>query len=466
MEIFVKAETQEPAPQDLAWTKRLLERLALPGFAQRLRQDPEAAGAELGMPWSPQRVRPLWDPEAASAEPDPLVSGWRSVIQRRLSLRDTLRREGALAHPAMQAWRDRQIQRCAGEMGQARSDSIVHAPFVVELSRGCSVGCWFCGLSAGRLEETWPYSPENASTWRALLAILREELGPGAKWGFCYWATEPLDNPDYERFLEDFQACLGVIPQTTTAAALRDPQRTLAVLHQARAGTPVVSRFSVLSPAQLERVHQAFRPEDLLEVELVLQFEGARTARSVAGRARTEQRERARREGLPVDREELAGSIACVSGFLVRPLEGTVQLVSPCRACERWPDGYIVFGERSFQDPEGFQRAQRELRDRFMVASVRDLPRVRPGRAWRIEPDQEGLVATSGLIAVHLRAPQRLGAVRALAELVAAGEHPAETLAMLLFYTCGQAEELTLADLELLFQRGVLDEEAHESLPG
>lgn len=447
--------------RDLAWTKRLLERLSEPGFAERLHQDPDAAGAALGMPWSPTRIRPLWDRhfQVAAEDVDPLVRGWQRVIQSRLAIRAQLREEGAIEDPALRAWRERQMRRCTGELGITRAEAIIHAPFTVELSKGCSVGCWFCGLSAGRLEDHLPYTPENAENWRGMLAVLREEIGRGAKWGFCYWATDPLDNPDYERFLDDFQARMGVIPQTTTALAMKDPERTRRVLAQARAGTPVVSRFSVLTPGLLRKIHDTFTPEELLEVELIVQGAGGPVTKAVAGRARTEQVERSRKEGLNVDQEELSGTIACVSGFLVQPMLGRVQLISPCRSVDRWPEGYIVFGERSFTDPESFRRAICDLRDTFMTVSVRDLPRLRPGRVWKIVPSEDGLYAESGLVRVHLRAPQRLPAVHALADLLQAGQHDAATLAMLLFYTSGQAEDYTLADLEQLFQHGILDEE-------
>ena len=94
-----------------------------------------------------------------------------------------------------------------------------------------------------------------------------------------------------------------------------------------------------------------------------------------------------------------------------------------------------------------------------MARTVGDLPRVRPGRVWKLVPTDEGLEADSGLVRVHLRAPRRVGAVHALADLVQAGTQTAETLAMLVFYTCGQDEAVTRSDLDLLFGRGVLDEE-------
>lgn len=444
---------------DLAWTKRLLERLSEPVFRQRLHADPDAAGRELGMPWSPERVRPLWDPEAAGGEPDPLVQGWHDVIRQRLAIRAMLRAEGSDVEPRMRAWRERQIQRCMGELGIARADAVIHAPFTVELSRGCSVGCWFCGLSAAKLEETLPYTPQNAETWRGMLDALRDEVGPGAKWGFCYWATDPLDNPDYERFLDDFHERLGVIPQTTTALAMRDPERTRRVLRQARGGTPVVSRFSVLTPGLLRKIHETYTPEELMEVELVLQGTGGPISKAVAGRARREQRERARKEGLPVEQDELAGTIACVSGFLVQPLRQRVQLITPCRSDDRRPDGYVVLGERAFDDAASFRTALRELREQHMLQSVRDLPRLRPGPVWKLERIEEGLRADSGLVHLFLRLPERVAALHALADLLEAGTHSAETAAMLLFYMHGQAEAVTLADLEVLFQHGILDEE-------
>jgi len=31
--------------------------------------------------------------------------------------------------------------------------------------------------------------------------------------GFCYWGTDPMDNPDYEKFCLDFHEVLGIFPK-------------------------------------------------------------------------------------------------------------------------------------------------------------------------------------------------------------------------------------------------------------
>ena len=63
---------------------------------------------------------------------------------------------------------------------------------------------------------------ENARLWRAILDHWVDLFGTAAQTGFCYWATDPADNPDYPRFIEDYHAATGNLPQTTTAAPLRD----------------------------------------------------------------------------------------------------------------------------------------------------------------------------------------------------------------------------------------------------
>ncbi len=134
--------------------------------------------------------------------------------------------------PAYSKWRQRQMMRLAFEEGKRRAQMAGHAPFAVELSQGCSVGCWFCCVAAQRLEKTFAYTPDNACLWKGVLHALNYMFGlaEGAQHGFCYWATDPLDNPDYERFIDDYRDTMGQLPQTTTAVAMRDVTRTRALL--------------------------------------------------------------------------------------------------------------------------------------------------------------------------------------------------------------------------------------------
>src|SRR4051812_43545899 len=131
--------------------------------------------------------------------------------------------------------------------------------------------------------------------------------------GFCYWGTDPLDNPDYEKFLIDFRRILGKLPQTTTALGHKDPQRSRALLQLAHESGGFVERFSVLSLSLFNRIHEEFTPEELLCVELVQQFnemEGGK-ALAGAGRERALRKHAEKNVPLPANIED-GGTIACV----------------------------------------------------------------------------------------------------------------------------------------------------------
>ncbi|MCW5315509.1 radical SAM family RiPP maturation amino acid epimerase [Nostoc sp. KVJ3] len=223
--------------------------------------------------------------------------------------------------PLFKAWRLRQIRRTFSEFGFEKADSIVHAPFAIELSKGCSVGCWFCGVAAQRLEGIFYYSQENASLWRGVLEVLKEVIGPGASQGFCYWATDPLDNPDYEHFLIDFHTILGNFPQTTTASAMRNPQRTKNLLKLSKEKNGIVERFSLLTLKEFDKVHQEFSAEELMSVELICQNDEALGAKAYAGRAREERFRKRIEASNHFDSTADSGvseTIACVSGFITK----------------------------------------------------------------------------------------------------------------------------------------------------
>jgi len=251
-------------------------------------------------------------------------------------------------HPWFRSWRERQMQRSAQQLPPLTAASIVHAPFAVELSNGCSVGCWFCGISAPRLGDVFTHGAEHAALFRSMLDAFTEVFGTATGRGFCYWATDPIDNPDYERFLDDFFAHTGMLPQTTTALALRDLDRTRAIVERSVAARGMINRFSLLSLQQVLRVHEAFTPGELLHVELVTQNRENHQAKARAGRALTG---KARKAGTDAPGNEVSdGTIACVSGFLVNMVNRELRLISPCKADAAHPLGYITFDEARFDD--------------------------------------------------------------------------------------------------------------------
>jgi radical SAM family RiPP maturation amino acid epimerase len=261
------------------------------------------------------------------------------------------------ANPRFAAWRRRQISRARSELGET-AQSIKHPVIAFELSAGCSVGCWFCGVGAGKFQESYPYTPETSRLWRDLLAECTRIFGSAAQTGFCYWATEPTDNPDYPRFIEDFRDVTGAIPPTTTAMPLRDLAMTRRILdlHVRYGGLP--NRFSILTLRTLDQVHATFSALELLGVELVLQNAGALQDKSCVGRARDKAALVEKHNRKPVTDD---ATIACVSGFLVNMVGGSIRLISPVTPSERWPLGYRVYGERRFKSAPEFRRAMDDL---------------------------------------------------------------------------------------------------------
>ncbi|MBX3166931.1 MAG: radical SAM family RiPP maturation amino acid epimerase [Candidatus Eremiobacteraeota bacterium] len=299
---------------------------------------PEAALDSAGLALPHEQLWPLVDSQA----PGPLapaVSRYLAFQQEKLAWREQLRSQMRLTSPGLDAWRGRQIQRCAWQLAAGNAEAIFHPPAAFELARGCSVGCWFCGVSAPKLADLWPASPENRRLWKETLEVVFEFCGPAAAHSFLYWATDPLDNPDYEQFCLDFHAVFGQFPQTTTALAGRDPERTRKLLRLSQAHGCLLNRFSLSSKRQLRQVHEKFSPEELLRVELILQNKESLGALSAAGKALSR-----------IDPSRAhATTIACVSGFLFNMCEGRVRWVTPYPSGPQYPDGYKVEAEAHFE---------------------------------------------------------------------------------------------------------------------
>lgn len=360
----------------LSEIKRLLERYRADSrFRAALRQpdsDPRRLAADHGIALDPTDVWPLLtrlDPELpsdrAAGNPN-LVQAWdayRDELQE--SLDDFVRiGDCTAANPHFAAWRRRQIHRVRSEVGET-SDAIKHPVIAFELSAGCSVGCWFCGVGAGKFKENYAYTPGHRRLWRGVLQECTAIFGDAAQTGFCYWATEPADNPDYPRFIEDFHDVIGALPSTTSAMPLKDLALTRRVLDlQAECGG-MLNRFSILNLRILDQVHATFSALELLGVDLVLQNREALQVKALAGRAR-DKAERLQDTAQASD----ASTIACVSGFLVSMVGGTIRLISPTPASERWPLGYRVLGERRFASAEEFRRGIEALIAEHMPMTI------------------------------------------------------------------------------------------------
>lgn len=350
---------------------------------QRVLDEPQEVEREYALPEPLAALGPFWG-APASAPMGPEALALAEHFRRRRSMREQGRAACAPSHPGFRAWRERQIARCARELDQANEQAMMHLPVAFELSQGCSVGCWFCGFSAPKLAQVFAATQENRALWREILNALAGVCGPAAGRGICFWATDPLDNPDYETFCEDFYEVLGRFPNTTTALAHKQTERTRRLLEQSWRRDCEFNRFSVLSLGSLRRIHQAFSPEELLRVEIVPQMAEAFALKARAGRAQ-DRPERVRQQ---------PATIACVSGFLINLPMRQARLISPCGADERFPLGYRQHSRLDFQDISQLREWLQSQTEQMPIHLPLDLGLPGTGATvleWALEREREGV---------------------------------------------------------------------------
>ncbi len=266
--------------------------------------------------------------------------------------------------PRLRTWRARQDRRLRLQLGRGTADSMIKPPLAFELSEGCSVGCPFCGIAAKGLRGIFRYTEENAAVWRETLSRLHALLGGAAGYGICYYATEPLDNPDYEKFLDDWYAEFGLVPLTTTAASVRDLERTRALLRLNDEKGHYFYRLSILSPAMRDTLLAAFTPEELLRAILLPQFrEAPGNVFTKAGRNRDENR-----------KDAVGSTISCVNGFVVNMQEKTVRLETPFVSDCEHPTGEWFLEKCAFTTASDLEKQIRRMIVRYMPETL-DLKR-------------------------------------------------------------------------------------------
>ena len=425
--------------QELAVAKRFVERYRGDDrFRAAIADSSERALQEAGIDLAIDDLRPLFETGCASTSVSRRCQAYR---QEKVAFRNEMRQTLTFPTAGLDSWRKRQIERCAWQLGVANAEAIAHPPAAFELSRGCSVGCWFCGVSAVRLSDLWRADEAHRRLWRETLQVVQEFCGPAAGYSFLYWATDPLDNPDYEQFCLDFYEIFGRFPQTTTALALKDVERTRALLRLSHEHGCPIDRFSVLSRKQLLRIHQEFTPLELLRVELVLQNKESLGKQSAAGKALSR---------IAVE-DSHATTIACVSGFLFNMPDQRVRWVSPCPSSAEHPDGYLVHGEARFEgaaELREIMRAWAAIPARlqlFVVVKWRSDLQFRPTEnGFRLQDHRQG---------VNFE-PRWFSEVRKLGELISDGSHTVEEICV----TVDAPAEETMLALQRFHQSAFLEE--------
>ena len=448
---------------DIGQTKRFLERfVADASFREALSEDPAEAMQRWGLQRDPEEIRQFWEAPGQNlcAPAKTLaVARYRAYNEEK---RAFIGRHRGMARPEetrWQAWRDRQILRCDSHLGP-KARLLVHAPFCIELGKGCSLGCWFCAVSSEKLGEQLAYTSDQARWWRECLEVLQEVTGEGARGGYCYWSNDPLDNPDYEQFMVDFHDVIGFFPQTTTAQPDRHIDRVRGLLKLAEERGGVIDRFSVLSLPQWNRIHEAFDASELAFVECVPQNKEALGAgKVVAGRALEREKRRVAQGRVESTPEHETSTIACVSGFYINMVDRRVQLITPCNASDRWPLGHWLLDEGTFTDASSLRRLLKRMIADNMKVSLSSDDVVAFRRDLTYEAAEQGFKVTSPFRRHTVKLPEGLGA---LGEAILSGRHSLAELAM---GTERPMEETFYLVQNLLYDRGLLDEEPVRSEP-
>ena len=456
--------------RQISHAKRFLELFTMDAeFKEEIQKGNAEVIAAHSLDVSLDDMRYLYDNEKALEFKDKFMEmpqtarRYKGFMLEKFFFRERLLQEGcAPSEPIFRKWRHRQVNRCWGELG-SRNQSIVHTPLMFELAKGCSVGCEFCGVSAEKLSKVFFYTPENAALWTDVLNKCREIIGESAGTGTCYLATEPLDNPDYEKFALDYYPVFGKLPQLTTAVADRDVERTKALLKSSHALYPTIHRFSILSLEKLKTILGAFSPEELLCVELLPQFKEA-PASNFAGVGRAFNN----REVLKKDEPSFGETISCVTGFVVNMAEKTIRLTTPCGASEKRPNGEIVLARETFANTRDFEEKINGLIKKYMTGHIpSDLPlTLQP--YFTHHADQEGFVVSCSGDEFKVSFKDNAGEPAVLKEitpLLIKGKMTARELATELYERKELDPSLVYNKLNVLYNAGILVEYPDRETP-
>jgi radical SAM family RiPP maturation amino acid epimerase len=361
--------------------KRFFERFSAdPEFLKNLQSNFDETLEKNHIKIDREEVRYLFENDN-NGIPDSVQKMWEIVQSKQKWVEQFYLKDCLPSNSSMLNWRNRQIERQQYDLGPFFTKTNIHSSLTVELSQGCSVGCWFCALSPDSLKNNYSHE-SNQEEWIRFIQIMNSFFGNAIKSTFLYWATEPFDNPDYEKFCIDLYNETGVFPPTTTAVAHKYTERIKEFIKISSKHGSWLNRFSLTSLGIMRTVHKNFTEEELAEVECLPLNKNANYTYGNSGnfRERTkadpslliEQDEKLRTApwhnqdpDYSTSEDYANGSICCVSGFLVNMVSRKIQLISPTTATDEWPLGYIIFDEAKFENIEDLKIILNEWENQF-----------------------------------------------------------------------------------------------------
>ncbi len=318
----------------------------------------------------------LSEPLAQQLSKYPLLKLWHCYMVGKSRYRyEECIRSLPIVNPNLEAWRNRRITACQSELGTF-NHYVRHPILSFELSEGCSIQCWFCAFSSNRLKGVYNYN-EGRDFFRGIALVCKELFGAEAAGvALPYYATEPYDNPNYIDFLKDYHDITGAIVCTSTAVCT-DKKWIDSLIEFYRHYDRPWPRLSVLSTEILQHIHKNHSPDALRDVELAMQMKESVNPKISGGRIFDLKKEDIRHRDSTNYLKGIIpqGTIACVSGFYINFVRRDIKLVSPCYVSEKWPYGYRIYDEASFDTVEDFRRIMLEMMQRNMpMTPQKDFP--------------------------------------------------------------------------------------------
>lgn len=209
-------------------------------------------------------------------------------------------------------------------------------PFAVELTTGCSAGCWYCGVRAPALHQV-PALEE--AELRGLLIECKEAFGDNGRSGILYWATDPFDHPQYERAAEIFFEVFGIFPYFTSVVAAKQVERLESFLNRTKSHKCRGMRISIKNDRDLLNMFRRLSPTQTSNV--IFDFKTKRSLNAImnVGRAAdTFVRNPRLYASEVIKRQKYHGiqsvklgaeTISCVTGVLVNLTSKIIRVVEP-----------------------------------------------------------------------------------------------------------------------------------------
>jgi hypothetical protein len=150
------------------------------------------------------------------------------------------------------------------------------------------------------------------------------------------------------------------------------------------------------------------------------------------------------------------GTIACVSGFLLNMVKRTVKLISPCRANDRWPLGYIVFEEAVFSDAADLAAKVETMMANHMPLTLEVQHPMRLNPTLQYQEVDDGFHVGSQMNAVAFLRADMKAYLHSVGRQVSIGKKTAGQIALSAFYEHGVPEINTIGTLAVMFEKGIL----------